>query len=174
MSVKIIRALNRGLDVLQIVQAMKAASLHDLHLATKLPKPTLLCILKTLMGRDLVWQRIADSAYLTPSQSVPARSTKKHISRRPLLPAFTKPTKNSGSFLLGTISQITPTRGGAQYIDAESKRPRDNIIEIRHGLFRRRPCGRAGARPSWRRFGAKSRKVEQNFRRHAPSWLQHA
>jgi IclR family mhp operon transcriptional activator len=64
MSVKIIRALNRGLDVLQIIQAAKAASLHDLHLATKLPKPTLLRILKTLMGRDLVWQRIADGAYL--------------------------------------------------------------------------------------------------------------
>jgi IclR family mhp operon transcriptional activator len=64
MSVKIVRALNRGLDVLQAIQAAKAASLHDLHIATALPKPTLLRILKTLIGRDLVWQRIADGAYV--------------------------------------------------------------------------------------------------------------
>jgi IclR family transcriptional regulator, mhp operon transcriptional activator len=64
MGVKIVRALNRGLDVLQAIQSAKAASLHDLHLATSLPKPTLLRILKTLIGRDLVWQRIADGAYV--------------------------------------------------------------------------------------------------------------
>lgn len=64
MSVKVVRALNRGLDVLEAIQASKAASLHDLHLATTLPKPTLLRILKTLIGRDLVWQRIADGAYI--------------------------------------------------------------------------------------------------------------
>lgn len=64
MSVKIIRALNRGLDVLQIIHASKAVSLQDLHRATGLPKPTLLRILKTLMGRQLVWQRIADGAYV--------------------------------------------------------------------------------------------------------------
>ena len=64
MTLKIVRALNRGLDVLEAIQASKAASLHDLHLATTLPKPTLLRILKTLIGRDLVWQRIADGAYI--------------------------------------------------------------------------------------------------------------
>jgi IclR family mhp operon transcriptional activator len=64
MSVKIIRALNRGLDVLQAIHASKAVSLRDLHLATGLPKPTLLRILKTLMERELVWQRIADGAYI--------------------------------------------------------------------------------------------------------------
>jgi IclR family mhp operon transcriptional activator len=64
MSVKIVRALNRGLDVLQAIQAWKAASLQDLHLVTTLPKPTLLRILKTLIARDLVWRRIADGAYI--------------------------------------------------------------------------------------------------------------
>ena len=63
MTVKIIRALNRGFDVLQAVQSSKAVSLHDLHLATSLPKPTLLRILKTLMGRDLI--KIAASAKST-------------------------------------------------------------------------------------------------------------
>ena len=29
-----------------------------------MPKPTLLRILKTLTGRDLVWQRMADGAYI--------------------------------------------------------------------------------------------------------------
>ena len=64
MSVKIVRALNRGLDVLQAIQSANATSLHDLHLTTSLPKPTLLRILKTLVGRELVWQRLADGAYV--------------------------------------------------------------------------------------------------------------
>jgi IclR family mhp operon transcriptional activator len=64
MSVKTIRSLNRGLDVLQAIHASKAVSLQDLHVATGLPKPTLLRILKTLTERQLVWQRIADGAYV--------------------------------------------------------------------------------------------------------------
>jgi IclR family transcriptional regulator, mhp operon transcriptional activator len=73
MSVKIIRALDRGLDVLQIIQQAKAASLNDLHLATRLPKATLLRILKTLIGRDLIWQRIGDGAYI-PSYTFAERA----------------------------------------------------------------------------------------------------
>ena len=64
MTVKAIRALDRGLDVLRIIQESKAASLNDLHLATRLAKATLLRILKTLISRDLIWQRIADGAYV--------------------------------------------------------------------------------------------------------------
>lgn len=73
MSVKAIRALDRGLDVLRIIQESKAASLNDLYLATRLPKATLLRILKTLIGRDLVRQRIADGAYV-PSYTVSKRA----------------------------------------------------------------------------------------------------
>lgn len=73
MSVKAIRALDRGLDVLRIIQETKAASLNDLHLATRLPKATLLRILKTLIGRDLIWQRIADGAYV-PSYTFSKRA----------------------------------------------------------------------------------------------------
>lgn len=73
MSVKAIRALDRGLDVLRIIQESKAASLNDLHLATRLPKATLLRILKTLIGRDLIWQRIADGAYV-PSYTFSKRA----------------------------------------------------------------------------------------------------
>ena len=61
---KTIRALERGLQVLDALRVNPISALHDLHRATSLPKPTLLRILKTLMGRDLVWQRIADGAYI--------------------------------------------------------------------------------------------------------------
>src|SRR5919205_1953487 len=43
---------------------MRAASLHDLHLATGLPKATLTRILYTCHQEGLVWQRMADGAFL--------------------------------------------------------------------------------------------------------------
>lgn len=70
--VKSIRALERGLDVLAELRQRRAASLHELHLALGLPKATLLRILVTLSSRGLVWQRLADNAYLphTPSEAM--------------------------------------------------------------------------------------------------------
>ena len=65
--VKSVRALERGLDVLLELQRRRAASLHELHLALKLPKATLLRMLVTLAGRGLVWQRLAEGAYLPHS-----------------------------------------------------------------------------------------------------------
>lgn len=62
--VKSVRALERGLDVLLEIRRARAAGLHDLHLATDLPKATLLRMLVTLAGRGLIWQRLADGAYL--------------------------------------------------------------------------------------------------------------
>ncbi|MEI9852114.1 MAG: helix-turn-helix domain-containing protein [Sphingomonas sp.] len=62
--VKPVRALARGLDVLIELQRVRAASLHDLHVALGLPKATLLRMLVTLGSRGLVWQRLADGAYL--------------------------------------------------------------------------------------------------------------
>lgn len=62
--VKTVRSLERGLDVLLEVQQRKAASLHELHKATGLPKATLLRMLLTLGRKGLVWQRLADGAYL--------------------------------------------------------------------------------------------------------------
>ena len=62
--VKSVRALERGLDVLIEIQRSRAASLHELHLALGLPKATLLRMLVTLAGRGLIWQRMADGAYL--------------------------------------------------------------------------------------------------------------
>jgi IclR family mhp operon transcriptional activator len=62
--VKPIQSLARGLQVLQVLQEMRAASLHDLHLATGLPKSTLTRILHTCHLQGMVWQRLADGAFL--------------------------------------------------------------------------------------------------------------
>jgi IclR family mhp operon transcriptional activator len=71
--VKTIRALERGLDVLQVLQATNSAGLHDLHRSTGLPKATLMRVLLTLERRGLVWQRMADGAYL-PSHTLQERA----------------------------------------------------------------------------------------------------
>lgn len=68
--VKTVRALERGLDVLLEVQARRGSSLHELHQATGLPKATLLRMLTTLGRKRLVWQRLADGAYLPHVDSV--------------------------------------------------------------------------------------------------------
>jgi IclR family mhp operon transcriptional activator len=67
--VKTIRALDRGLEVLQVLLASSACSLRDLHKATRLSKATLTRILMTLAQRGLVWQRLADGAWV-PSHTL--------------------------------------------------------------------------------------------------------
>jgi IclR family transcriptional regulator, mhp operon transcriptional activator len=62
--VKPIQSLERGLHVLAKLREMRAANLHDLHRATGIPKPTLTRILYTLYRQGLVWQRMADGAFL--------------------------------------------------------------------------------------------------------------
>lgn len=63
--VKTIRALDRGLEVLDFLHKARSASLHDLFLATGLPKATLTRVIVTLEKRGLVWQRIEDGAYMS-------------------------------------------------------------------------------------------------------------
>jgi IclR family mhp operon transcriptional activator len=62
--VKSVRALERGLDVLLEIHRSRAASLRELHESTGLAKATLLRMLLTLSKRGLVWQRLADGAFL--------------------------------------------------------------------------------------------------------------
>lgn len=69
--VKPIDSLARGLRVLQTLQRLGAASLHDLHLATGIPKPTLTRILLTAHREGLVWQRMVDGAFLPSHTSRP-------------------------------------------------------------------------------------------------------
>jgi IclR family transcriptional regulator, mhp operon transcriptional activator len=59
--VKTIQALERGI---QVLGEMRAASLHDLYRGTGIPKATLTRILYTLYQQGLVWQRMADGAFL--------------------------------------------------------------------------------------------------------------
>ena len=73
--VKTIRALDRGLEVLQVLLSTSACSLRDLHKATRLSKATLTRILMTLAQRGLVWQRIADGAWL-PSHTLRANAAR--------------------------------------------------------------------------------------------------
>jgi IclR family transcriptional regulator, mhp operon transcriptional activator len=71
--VKTIDSLHRGLQVLATLHDMRAASLHDLNRETGIPKSTLIRILHTLHTDGLVWQRMADGAFL-PSHTVQRRA----------------------------------------------------------------------------------------------------
>ena len=57
------RGLERGLRVLEALESKPISSLHDLHLATGIPKPSLLRVLQTLEGFCLVSRRLADGRY---------------------------------------------------------------------------------------------------------------
>lgn len=57
---KSIRALERGLEVLQLLRQSEGRSLQQLHDATGLPKPTLLRILHTLEQAGIAWRAIYD------------------------------------------------------------------------------------------------------------------
>jgi IclR family mhp operon transcriptional activator len=58
-----IRALERGIQVLAVLQSNPISSLRDIHLATRIPKPSLLRILKTLERAGMVSRRLADGHY---------------------------------------------------------------------------------------------------------------
>jgi IclR family mhp operon transcriptional activator len=58
-----IRGLQRGLQVMQVLNASSIASLHDIHLVTHISKPSLLRILKTLEHAGVVSRRLADGHY---------------------------------------------------------------------------------------------------------------
>ena len=78
---KTIRALDRGLHVLECLAAADGATIKDLHAATGLSRATLIRILATLQANDMVWQRMADGAFLpryrlqrlTPAPSISRR-----------------------------------------------------------------------------------------------------
>src|SRR3981189_657949 len=61
--VEMIKSLERGLQGLQALRASPMASLHDLFLATRISKPSLLRILNTLEHAGVVSRRLADGQY---------------------------------------------------------------------------------------------------------------
>ncbi len=58
-----IRGLERGLQVLQALQSNPIASLHEIHLATRISKPSLLRVLNTLEHAGYVSRRLVDGHY---------------------------------------------------------------------------------------------------------------
>src|SRR5438093_13657512 len=58
-----IRSLERGLNVLQALQENPISSLHDIHQQTRISKPSLLRILRTLEQSGLISRRLADGRY---------------------------------------------------------------------------------------------------------------
>lgn len=60
---KTIRSLERGLRVLAAMQTSPISSLHEIYVATRIPKPSLLRILSTLEQVGAVSRRLADGHY---------------------------------------------------------------------------------------------------------------
>lgn len=58
-----VRGLQRGLQVMQVLQTCSIVSLNDIHRATHIPKPSLLRILRTLEQAGVVSRRLADGHY---------------------------------------------------------------------------------------------------------------
>jgi IclR family transcriptional regulator, mhp operon transcriptional activator len=75
---KTIRALERGLQVLDALQASPISSLQDIYQATRIPKPTLLRILFTLDKAGLVSRRLADGHYRLSTSAGVVRKRDRH------------------------------------------------------------------------------------------------
>jgi IclR family transcriptional regulator, mhp operon transcriptional activator len=73
-----IRGLERGLKVMQALQANPISSLRDIHLATGISKPSLLRILHTLEQFGVVSRRLADGHYRISTFAQPARKRDRH------------------------------------------------------------------------------------------------
>ena len=58
-----IKGLERGLQVLQVLQSNSISSLQHIHLATRISKPSLLRILNTLKRAGIVSRRLVDGHY---------------------------------------------------------------------------------------------------------------
>ena len=130
-SVKSIRALERGLDVLQALQTGPGAGLKDLHEITGLPKATLLRILRTLGERNLVWQRMADGAYLPSSRAA-----------RPRSDDASRLVEIASPIMAGLCERVNwpsvlAVRRGAQMEVIETNRPRSHVSHL--------PLGPVGA-----------------------------
>ncbi len=76
--VKMVRALERGLQVLAEIERRQGANLHELHLALGLPKATLLRMVVTLGKHGHIWQRLADGAFLPSYFRAPYRPDTLH------------------------------------------------------------------------------------------------
>ena len=131
-SVKSIRALERGLDVLQALQTGPGVGLKDLHEITGLPKATLLRILRTLGERNLIWQRMADGAYLPSARRARAAA----IDDASALVEVASPVMARLCERVNWPSVLAARRGGRMEV-IETNRPRSHVSHL--------PLGPVGA-----------------------------
>jgi len=113
-----VRALERGLDVLLAIETNPGVDLKSLHAITGLPKATLLRLLRTLLRRNLVWQRMADGAYL-PSRRL----------HRPPPDTIARLVEIASPIMAGLCDRVNwpsilGVRSGAQMVVIETNRPR--------------------------------------------------
>jgi IclR family mhp operon transcriptional activator len=73
-----IRGLERGIQVLRVLQSRSISSLHEIHLATRISKPSLLRILNTLERTGVVSRRLADGQYRISAFDRMARKPDRH------------------------------------------------------------------------------------------------
>ena len=73
-----IRGLERGLQVLETLGASPISSLQEIYDTTKIPKPSLLRILNTLIQAGLISRRLADGRYRFSAYPAPARRRDRH------------------------------------------------------------------------------------------------
>lgn len=73
-----LRGLERGLQVLEVLQSNPTSSLHEVYVSTKISKPSLLRILHTLERSGLVSRRLADGHYRLSSFTRVARKRDRH------------------------------------------------------------------------------------------------
>jgi IclR family mhp operon transcriptional activator len=81
MATAIIKSLERGLRVLQALQMQPDSSLHELHMLTRISKPSLLRILHTLAQSAVVTRRLADGRYRIGSNFSQTPSRREHRDR---------------------------------------------------------------------------------------------
>jgi IclR family mhp operon transcriptional activator len=73
-----IRGLERGIQVLQVLQTNPISSLHEIHVATRISKPSLLRVLNTLERASLVSRRLVDGHYRISAFAGAARKRDRH------------------------------------------------------------------------------------------------
>lgn len=123
--VKNIRALDRGLLVLELLGARNCASLHELHQQSGLSKATLLRILKTLEERKWVHVRPDGTAY---SAMVPVPGSPKNLRESGVLGQVAVPVLDELSKTVIWPSDLGVRRGDTMCIVEHSRRNAPFVI----------------------------------------------
>lgn len=97
---KTIRALDRALNIIQALSQRESCTLAELHILTKLPKPTLHRIVKELVTRGFVRKSVIDQRYrasiFLPNQSVKKISPELVLLADKAMPHIIELTQNIG------------------------------------------------------------------------------